>query len=202
MKTLLDIFAVESLWTESQAMVRDAVRRFARERYGPRVAACFREERFPDELIPEIGALGVLGASLDGYGCAGMDPVSYGLVMRELEYVDTGLRSFVSVQGALCMTPIHAFGDEAQKVRWLPAMARGEVIGCFGLTEPDSGSDPSGMRTKAQRVEGGYVLNGAKMWITNAPICDLALVWAKVEGDDPRSIRGFWWSAAQRASRP
>ena len=188
---LLDLFAVEAGYTEEQRMVRDAVRAWSRERFMPRVTEAYLNETFPDDLIPEIGALGVLGANLEGYGCAGMDTASYGLAMRELEYVDSGLRSFASVQGALVMYPIYAFGSEAQKKRFLPAMARGELIGCFGLTEPDSGSDPGGMRTRAKKVDGGWVLNGAKMWITNAPIAGLALVWAKVEGDDPASIRGF-----------
>lgn len=188
---LLDLFAIESLWTQEQLMVRDAVRAFSRKRYLPRVAECYENEVFPDDLIPEIGALGVLGANLEGYGCAGMDVVSYGLAMREVEYVDSGLRSFVSVQGALCMYPIHAFGSEAQKQKYLPRMAAGELIGCFGLTEPDSGSDPGSMRTRATKVPGGYRLNGAKMWITNAPIAGLAIVWAKVDSDDQRSIRGF-----------
>ena len=190
-KPLLDLFAVEDLWNDEQIMVRDAVRRFARSQCAPRFQGAFRDEIFPDELIPGLGELGVLGANLKGYGCAGMDEVSYGLVMRELEYVDSGLRSFVSVQGALCMYPIYAFGTEDQKARFLPKMATGALVGCFGLTEPDSGSDPSSMRTRARKVDGGYVLNGAKMWITNAPIAGLAVVWAKVEDGDQRSIRGF-----------
>lgn len=189
--SLLDTFGIEGLWTEPQRMVRDTVRAFSRERYHPRVQQCFRDETFPEDLIPEIGAVGVLGANLDGYGCAGMDVVSYGLAMRELEYVDSGLRSFVSVQGALCMYPIHAFGSEAQRQRFLPGMAKGGIIGCFGLTEPDSGSDPASMRTRARKVDGGWRLNGAKMWITNAPIADLAVVWAKVDDGGHRSIRGF-----------
>ncbi len=188
---LLDQFAIESLWTEEQRMVRDAVRAFSRRTYEPRVRQCFRDEVFPDDLVPQIGALGVLGANLQGYGCAGMDSTSYGLAMRELEYVDSGLRSFASVQGALVMYPIHAYGSEAQKTRFLPSMARGEVIGCFGLTEPGSGSDPASMRTRARRVDGGYVLDGAKMWITNSPIAQVALVWAKVGDGDHTSVRGF-----------
>ncbi len=188
---LLDLFAVESVYTEEQRMVRDAVRAFSRKVYEPRVRTCYAEETFPDDLVPTIAELGVLGANLDGYGCAGMDSASYGLAMRELEWADSGLRSFVSVQGALCMYPIHAFGSEAQKERWLPKMARGEVVGCFGLTEPDSGSDPGSMRTRAKKVDGGYVLDGAKMWITNAPIADLAVVWAKVDDGEQGSIRGF-----------
>jgi len=187
---LLDLFAIESLWSESQRMVRDTVRRFARTVYAERVRTCYREGRFPEDLIRPVAELGVMGAHLEGYGCAGMDATSYGLAMRELEYVDSGLRSLVSVQGALCMYPIHAFGSEAQRERFLPPMARGEQIGCFGLTEPDSGSDPGSMRTTARRVAGGYVLDGAKMWITNAPIADLAIVWAKLETTDG-PIRGF-----------
>ena len=187
---LLDLFAIESLWTEEQRLVRDSVRRFARERYAPVLQKAWDDERFPDELVPEIAQLGVLGAQLHGYGCAGMDSAGYGLTMRELEYVDSGLRSFASVQGALCMYPIHAFGSEEQRERFLPRMARGELIGCFGLTEPDSGSDPGSMRTRAKRVDGGYVLDGAKMWITNAPVAGVAVVWAKT-GEDASSIRGF-----------
>ncbi|MCB9551170.1 MAG: acyl-CoA dehydrogenase family protein [Myxococcales bacterium] len=172
-------------------MIRDTVRAFAREVFEPRVAACYRDETFPDDLIPAIGQLGVLGANLQGYGCAGLDATAYGLIMRELEYVDSGLRSFASVQGALCMYPIWRFGTEEQKQRYLPRMATGELIGCFGLTEPDSGSDPGSMRTRARKIDGGYVLDGAKMWITNAPIAGLAVVWAKVDDGDAESIRGF-----------
>jgi glutaryl-CoA dehydrogenase len=188
---LLDLFEIESLLTDEQKMIRDSVRAFSREVYAPQVQACFREERFPDELIPQIGELGVLGANLHGYGCAGLDAVSYGLIMREVEYVDSGFRSFVSVQGALCMYPIYAFGSEAQKQKFLPKMASGELVGCFGLTEPDSGSDPGSMRTYAKKVDGGYVLNGAKMWITNAPIAGVAIIWAKTDENNPKSIRGF-----------
>lgn len=188
---LLDLFEIESLLNEEQKMIRDSVRSFSREVYQPRVQQCFRDETFPEDLIPQIGALGVLGANLDGYGCPGLDSVSYGLIMREVEYVDSGFRSFVSVQGALCMYPIYAFGSEAQKQKFLPQMASGELIGCFGLTEPDSGSDPGSMRTFAKKVEGGYLLNGAKMWITNAPIAGVAIVWAKTEENNAKSIRGF-----------
>ncbi len=188
---LLDLFAIESLWNEEQRMVIDSVRKFSRGPYQKVVQEAFRNESFPTELIPAIGSLGVLGANLHGYGCAGMDSASYGLAMRELEYVDSGLRSFVSVQGALCMYPIYAFGSEEQKNKFLPKMATGEWVGCFGLTEPDSGSNPGAMRTNAKKVDGGYLLNGAKMWITNAPIANLAIVWAKLEGDDAQNIRGF-----------
>ncbi len=188
---LMDLFAVESLLTDEQTMVRDSVRSFARERFLPGVAEWYIEERFPDELTPELGQLGVFGANLTGYGCAGMDATAYGLVMRELEYVDSGLRSFASVQGALCMYPIWAYGTEAQKEKFLPKMAEGKLIGCFGLTEPDSGSDPGSMRTHATPVDGGYILNGAKMWITNSPIADVAIVWAKLDGATEKPIRGF-----------
>ena len=188
---LLDLFAIEDQWTEEQRMVRDSVRSFARNEFGPGVHRWYLNEEFPDELIPGLGQIGVLGANLTGYGCAGMDSVAYGLVMRELEYVDSGLRSFVSVQGALCMYPIWAYGTEEQKERFLPGMAAGEIIGCFGLTEPDSGSDPSSMRTRARKVDGGWILDGAKMWITNSPIAKVAIVWAKVEDGDARTIRGF-----------
>ncbi len=188
---LLELFAIDDRFTDEQRMVRDSVRSFAREVFAPRVQACWRDGTFPDDLVPQIGALGLLGSNLEGYGCAGLDATSYGLIMRELEYVDSGLRSFASVQGALCMYPIHRFGSEEQRQRLLPPMATGELIGCFGLTEPDSGSDPGGMRTRARRVDGGYVLNGAKMWITNSPIAGLALVWAKVDSPDAASIRGF-----------
>jgi len=188
---LLELFAIDSSFTDEQRMVRDTVRSFSREVYAPRVPECFREETFPNDLIPQIGELGFLGANLEGYGCAGMDSTAYGILMRELEYVDSGLRSFASVQGALCMFPIYRFGTEEQKQRFLPGMARGEIIGCFGLTEPDSGSDPSSMRTRAKRVDGGYILNGAKMWITNSPISNVCIVWAKVESDNAKSIRGF-----------
>ena len=192
MKALLDLFAVDAQLSEENRMVRDSVRGFSRNVFEPRVAECFLDETFPDDLIPQIGALGVLGANLHGYGCAGMDATGYGVAMRELEYVDSGLRSFASVQGALCMYPIYAFGTEEQKQKFLPRMATGELIGCFGLTEPDSGSDPSSMRTVAKKVAGGWVLNGAKMWITNAPIAGLAIVWAKTEEDGVEGpIRGF-----------
>jgi len=188
---LLDLFAIESLWTDEQRLVRDAVRGFARQVYAPLVADHFAAETFPTDLIPDIARLGVLGANLEGYGCAGLDATSYGLIMRELEYVDSGLRSFASVQGALCMYPIHAFGTDAQRERFLPGMAAGEVIGCFGLTEPDSGSDPASMQTRARKAVGGFRLSGRKMWITNAPLAHVAIVWAKVDDGDHRSVRGF-----------
>ena len=180
---LLDLFAIESQWTEEQRMVRDSVRSFARKAYLPGLRQWYRDEVFPNELIPQIGALGVLGANLEGYGCAGMDATSYGLIMREIEYVDSGLRSFVSVQGALCMYPIYAYGSEEQKDRYLPKMATGEVLGCFGLTEPDHGSNPGGMITSAEDKGDHYLLNGAKMWITNGGLAHIAIVWAKLDGE-------------------
>src|SRR5258708_11911542 len=187
--------AIEHLLTEEERMIRDTVRRFVRERWLPRAGACFEKEEFPRDLIPEMAAMGLLGASLEGYGCAGMGAVAYGLALQELEFGDSGLRSFASVQGSLCMYPIHRFGSSAQKDRWLPKMARGELIGCFGLTEPDSGSDPGSMKTYARREGDHWVLNGTKMWITNSPLSNLAVVWAKVKQGDTvgghDSIRGF-----------
>jgi glutaryl-CoA dehydrogenase len=185
------LISIDEHLTEEERMVRDTVRRFVKERYLPRAGELFATEQFPTDLIKEIAEMGLLGASLEGYGCAGMNQVSYGLAMNELEFGDSGLRSFASVQGSLVMYPIHRYGSEDQKERFLPKMAAGEAIGCFGLTEPDSGSDPSSMQTRARKDGDHYVLNGAKMWITNAPLCDLALVWAKVDDDNPKSIRGF-----------
>ena len=177
--------------TEEERLARDAVRRFVSERYLPHAAEWYEREQFPRELIPEMADLGLLGASLEGYGCAGMSAVSYGLVLQELEYGDSGLRSFVSVQGSLAMYAIHAFGNEAQKTQYLPEMAGGRKIGCFGLTEPDSGSDPASMKTRARQDGSDFVLNGSKMWITNAPFADLAVVWAKVDDGGAESIQGF-----------
>lgn len=182
-----DFFNIDHLLSEEERMVRDTVRKFVRERVLPIIGNHFEAATFPRELIPEIADLGLLGMHLDGYGCAGLSAVCYGLACQELEAGDSGLRSFVSVQGSLAMFPIYAFGSEEQRQRWLPQMARGEVIGCFGLTEPDAGSDPSSMRTTAVRDGDSYILNGTKMWITNGSIADLAVVWAKAgEG-----IRGF-----------
>ncbi len=185
------LMAVEHLYTDEERLIRDAVRRFVRERYLPRAAELFHKEEFPRDLIAEIGELGLLGASLTGWGCAGMSAVGYGLALQELEYGDSGLRSFASVQGSLVMWPIATYGSDEQKERFLPRMARGECIGCFGLTEPDSGSDPGSMTTRARRDGDEWVLTGSKMWITNAPIADVALVWAKVGDGDASSIRGF-----------
>jgi glutaryl-CoA dehydrogenase len=183
--------ALDEHLSEDERMVRDSVRRFVRERYLPRAGELFEKEQFPTDLIPEFAEMGLLGAGLSGYGCAGMSPVEYGLILQELEYGDSGLRSFVSVQGSLAMYSIHAYGDEAQKQKYLPKMAKAELIGCFGLTEPDSGSDPGSMTTRARRDGNEYVLSGTKMWITNSPLAHLAVVWAKVDDGGPESIRGF-----------
>jgi len=186
-----ELIGIDPLLTEEERMIRDTVRRFVRERYLPRAAELFAKEQFATDLIPAIAEMGLLGASLTGYGCAGMNSVAYGLALQELEYGDSGLRSFVSVQGSLSMWPIWKYGSEEQKQRWLPRMATAEVIGCFGLTEPDSGSDPGSMKTRARSDGDGYVLSGTKMWITSSPVADIAVVWAKVDSADPASIRGF-----------
>lgn len=187
MPSASDLYNVDSLLSEEERMVRDTVRKFVRERVLPIIDQHFEAGTFPRELIPEIADLGLLGMHLEGYGCAGLSAVCYGLACQELEAGDSGLRSFVSVQGSLAMFPIHKFGSEEQKQQWLPRMARGEVIGCFGLTEPDSGSDPGSMRTNARRDGDSYILNGTKMWITNGGIADLAVVWARTD----EGIRGF-----------
>lgn len=174
--------------TDEERMIWETARQYAREKLMPRVVEAYAEERFDREILTEMGALGFLGPTLpEEYGGAGVSHVAYGLIAREIEAADSGYRSAMSVQSSLVMYPIHAFGSEAQKRKFLPAMAAGEVVGCFGLTEPDGGSDPASMRTVAKKVDGGYVLNGAKMWITNSPICDVAIVWAKLDG----VIRGF-----------
>jgi glutaryl-CoA dehydrogenase len=190
--TSADFFNVDGSLSEEERAVRDSVRRFVDERVMPIIGSCYVEGRFPKELIPALGELGVFGANLpEQYGCAGLNNVAYGLIMQELERGDSGIRSFASVQGALVMYPIYAFGSEEQKQRYLPKMATGEIIGCFGLTEPDFGSNPAGMITTAKaRPDGSYVLNGAKMWITNGSTAHVAIVWAKTGADD-RSIRGF-----------
>jgi glutaryl-CoA dehydrogenase len=189
-----DFFSIDTQLSAEEIAVRDSVRRFVDERVMPIIGNCYIEGRFPKELIPEMASLGVLGANLpEEYGCAGLNNVAYGLIMQELERGDSGIRSFASVQGALAMYPIYAFGSEEQKKKYLPPMAAGEVIGCFGLTEPDFGSNPSGMITMAkQRADGTWLLNGAKMWITNGSQAHIAVVWAKTNGDpDDKSIRGF-----------
>jgi len=183
----LDFYNTDALLSEEERLVRDTVRDFVQARVLPTIGEHFEAGTFPRDLIKEIADLGLLGMHLQGYGCAGMSAVAYGLACQELEYGDSGLRSFVSVQGSLAMFPIWAFGSEEQKQAWLPRMAKGEVIGCFGLTEPDHGSDPNGMQTRARRDGDSYVLNGTKMWITNGGIADLAIVWARAED----GIRGF-----------
>ena len=183
----LDLYDVHSLLSEEERMVQASVARLVDERVLPVIREHFENHTFPRELVGELAALGLLGASLQGYGCAGLNAVAYGLICQELERGDSGIRSFVSVQSSLCMYAIHAYGSEAQKQRYLPRMATGELIGCFGLTESHGGSDPANMKTHAKRRGDDWVLNGAKMWITNAPIADLAVVWAKA-GD---GIRGF-----------
>lgn len=191
---MLDFYDIDSVLSEEERAVRDSVRRFVDERVLPIIGDAYVQGRFPRELVPEMGELGVFGANLpEEYGCAGLNNVQYGLIMQELERGDSGVRSFASVQGALAMYPIFAFGSEEQKRRFLPRMATGEVIGCFGLTEPDFGSNPSGMVTMAsEQPDGTWLLNGAKMWITNGSTAQIAVVWAKTNGDaSDRSIRGF-----------
>ena len=187
MPSASDLYNIDHLLSEEERMVRDTVRQFVQDRVLPIISEHFEAGTFPRALIPEIGELGLLGMHLQGYGCAGLSAVSYGLACQELEAGDSGLRSFVSVQGSLAMFPIYAFGSEEQKQRWLPGMAKGEIIGCFGLTEPDFGSDAGSMITSARRDGDSYVLNGAKMWITNGSIADVAVVWAKAED----GVRGF-----------
>ncbi len=186
----VDFIEFDSLLSEEERLVRSTTRRFIEDNLVPIIEQCNREGRFPRELVKPMAELGFFGASLKGYGCAGMSNVEYGLVMQELERGDSGIRSFVSVQSALVMYPIYAMGSDVQKDKWLPAMAKGEKLGCFGLTEPDFGSNPSGMRTRAKKVGNEYVLNGEKMWITSGSIADVALIWARSEADDNK-IRGF-----------
>lgn len=183
----MDLYDVGSMLSDEERMVQASVQRLVQQRVLPNIKDCFEQHRFPGELIPELAALGLLGSSLEGYGCAGMNATSYGLICQELERGDSGIRSFVSVQSSLCMFPIHAFGSEEQKQKYLPRMAQGETIGCFGLTESHGGSDPASMKTHAKRHNGDWVLNGSKMWITNGGIADLAIVWANTE----EGIRGF-----------
>lgn len=189
----VDFYELDSLLSEEERAVRDSVRAWVDERLMPIIGSCYVEGRFPRELIPSMAELGLFGANLpEEYGCAGLNNVAYGLIMQELERGDSGIRSFASVQGALVMYPIHAFGSEEQRRRWLPTLAAGTDIGCFGLTEPDYGSNPSGMITTARETADGWVLNGTKMWITNGSQATVAVVWAKTGSlDDPKSIRGF-----------
>ncbi|HJW98658.1 MAG TPA: acyl-CoA dehydrogenase family protein [Terriglobales bacterium] len=186
----VDFIEFDSLLSEDERLVRDNTRRFIEDNLVPIIEQCNREGRFPRELVKPMAELGFFGASLKGYGCAGMSNVEYGLVMQELERGDSGVRSFVSVQSALVMFPIYAFGSEEQKQRWLPKLATGENLGCFGLTEPDFGSNPGAMRTRAVRKADEYVLNGEKMWITSGSIADVAVVWAKSE-EHGGKVRGF-----------
>ncbi len=194
--TLSDLAGTEGLLSEDERLIRDTVRRFVRERYLPGAAEFFEKESFPIELASELAELGLFGGFIQGYGCAGMNTVAYGLALEELEYGDSALRSFVSVQSSLAMNAIFRYGSEEQRAAWLPRMRDAKVIGCFGLTEPDSGSDPGSMKTRAKKDGASYVLNGAKTWITNAPIAGLAVVWAKLDpggAGDPGidAIRGF-----------
>jgi len=183
-----DALLLDEQLTEEERMVRDSARAYCQEKLQPRILEANRHERFDRDILNEMGELGFLGSTIDGYGCAGVNHVCYGLIAREVERVDSGYRSTMSVQSSLVMHPIHAYGTEAQREKWLPRLATGEIVGCFGLTEPDHGSDPGSMVTRARKVDAGYSLSGAKMWITNSPIADLFVVWAK---DDAGEIRGF-----------
>lgn len=183
----LNYMEEDNLLTSEEIEIRDTVRDFVTEEIFPVLQDANRGEKFPMELIPRFAEMGLLGSTIQGYGCAGLGHVAYGLVMQELERGDSGIRSFCSVQGALVMYPIYAYGSEEQKNKYLPKLAKGELIGCFGLTEPDAGSNPGGMLTKAEKVPGGYKLNGNKMWITNGSIADIAVVWARLNGE----VRGF-----------
>jgi len=183
-----DPLLLDDALSEDERMVRDSARDYCQDKLFPRVLEANRHERFDRDIMNEMGALGFLGATIDGYGCAGVNYVCYGLIAREVERVDSGYRSAMSVQSSLVMYPIHAFGSEAQRQKYLPKLASGDWVGCFGLTEPDHGSDPAGMTTRTNAVPGGYRLSGAKMWITNSPIADVFVVWAKTEDD---VIRGF-----------
>ena len=183
-----DLLLLEDQLDEQEQLVRDTAHDYCQARLAPRVLMANRLERFDREILNEMGELGLLGMTIEGYGCAGLNYVSYGLVAREVERVDSGYRSAMSVQSSLVMHPIHAYGTEAQRERFLPGLASGEQVGCFGLTEPGAGSDPGGMTTRARAADGGYRLSGSKTWITNAPIADVFVVWAK---DDDGDIRGF-----------
>jgi glutaryl-CoA dehydrogenase len=183
-----DPLLLESQLDEEERMVRDAARDYCQDKLMPRILEANRKEIFDPEILTEMGALGFLGATLQDYGCAGVNYVCYGLLSREVERVDSGYRSAMSVQSSLVMHPIHAYGNDAQREKYLPKLASGEFIGCFGLTEPDAGSDPGGMKTRARKVDGGYLLDGTKTWISNAPVADVFVVWAKNEADE---IRGF-----------
>jgi glutaryl-CoA dehydrogenase len=187
-----DALLVDDQLSDEERMVRDQAHAYCQDKLQPRVLKAHRDEVFDREIMNEMGALGLLGSTIDGYGCAGVNHVCYGLVAREVERVDSGYRSAMSVQSSLVMHPIYAYGTEAQREKWLPRLATGELIGCFGLTEPDAGSDPSSMTTRAKKVDGGFRLHGAKMWITNSPVADVFVIWAKAAGEDGKDmIRGF-----------
>jgi glutaryl-CoA dehydrogenase len=188
---ITDLYQIDEMLEPEERAARDLVAQFVDKEYLPIVGKHFRNGTFPMEVVPRLAELGVFGAPLKGYGCAGMSHTAYGLILQELERGDSGLRSFASVQSSLCMWPIYSYGSEEQKEKWLPGMAKGKLIGCFGLTEPDFGSDPGGMRTRAKKDGDHYVLNGSKMWITNGSIADVAVVWAKVDDGGAESIRGF-----------
>ncbi|HEX7898415.1 MAG TPA: acyl-CoA dehydrogenase family protein [Planctomycetota bacterium] len=177
----VDFYGLDALLSDEEKMARQAVREWVDDRLLPEIREAWEVGKLPRKLVPEVAALGLLGATIQGYGCAGMNSVAYGLCLQELERGDSGMRSFASVQSALVMYPIHAFGSEAQKERWLPKLQKAELLGCFGLTEPDFGSNPGGMKTRAEKKGDRWILNGTKMWITNSPFADLAVVWAKVE---------------------
>jgi glutaryl-CoA dehydrogenase len=183
-----DPLLLEDQLTEDERMVRDSARAYAQDKLMPRILEANRHEKFDRAIIDEMGALGFLGSTIEGYGCAGVNHVCYGLIAREIERVDSAYRSTMSVQSSLVMHPIHAYGNEEQRKRWLPGLAKGEIVGCFGLTEPGVGSDPNGMITRARKADGGYRVSGAKMWITNAPVADVMVVWAK---DDAGDMRGY-----------
>ena len=189
----IDFYDLDALFSEEERMIRDTVRDWVEDRLMPVIGEAYHKRRFPTELIPELGELGVLGANLpEQYGCAELNNVAYGIIMQELERGDSGVRSFTSVQGALVMYPIHAFGSEEHRTEWLPKLASGEAIGCFGLTEPDYGSNPAGMITTAKQTSDGWLLNGAKMWITNGSMADVSIIWAQTgEIGDVKGIRGF-----------
>jgi glutaryl-CoA dehydrogenase len=183
----VDYLSIDSVFDEQELLVRQTARQFVEDRVLPLIRDCYRDARFPRELVPEMGRLGFFGANLEGYGCAGMSNVEYGLIMQELERGDSGLRSFVSVQGALVIYPILAYGSDEQKQHWLPRLQSGDALGCFGLTEPDFGSNPAGMRTRARKAGDGWVIDGEKTWITNGTLADVALVWARTD----EGFRGF-----------
>lgn len=187
----VDFYNIDELLTDEERLIRKSIRDFVNSEFLPKIQSCWRERRFPMEVVPRMAELGVFGCHIDGYGCTKVSSASYGLIMQELERGDSGLRSFASVQSSLSMTAIHEFGSEEQKNYWLPKLAKGEKFACFGLTEPDFGSNPAGMRTFARKEGKHYILNGSKMWITNGSIADVAVVWAKTEKDNPKSIRGF-----------